>query len=149
MKLMTIALAGLLAAASPPPAATVDDLAWMAGRWEAGEGERWTEEYWSAPRGGTMIGYSRSGGAGAAGAFEFLRIGPDEDGRLAYHAAPGGRPAVAFPLISSDAGSATFANPAHDHPQRIHYRREDDWLVATISAADGGNASTWRYRRRD
>ena len=148
MKLGVIAAAAALLSAAPP-AATIDELAWMAGRWEMTAGERWTEEYWSAPRGGMMVGYGRSGESGAAQAFEFLRIAPGEDGRLAYHASPDGRPAVAFPMISNDGDSVTFANPAHDHPQRIHYRRDGDGLVATISAEDGSSASTWRFRRSE
>jgi hypothetical protein len=141
-------LAGLVTAEPVAHTATVDDLAWMAGRWESVEDGRWTEEYWSAPRGGILIGYSRAGAGGTLREFEYLRIAVGDDGAPAYLASPGGRPAVAFRLTARDGASATFANPAHDFPQRIVYRRDGDVMTATISASDGGNAMTWTYRRR-
>ncbi|WP_129794109.1 DUF6265 family protein [Sphingosinicella sp. CPCC 101087] len=144
---MKILLALALAAASPAPAAS--DLGWMAGTWEMVSGERWSEEHWSVPRGGAMIGYSRSGRGEEPSEFEHLRIERGEDGVPVYLAAPGGRAVVSFRLVESGGSNATFANPSHDFPQRIAYRREGDTMVATISAADGSRASSWTYRRRD
>lgn len=139
------ALAALLAAADTPP--SVDQLGWMSGRWETASDGRWTEEVWSALRGGRMIGFSRSGAGDAVREFEFLRLEPGEDGVPVYLASPGGRPAIGFRLIEADGSSATFANPSHDFPQRIRYRRDGDTLTATISAADGSHATSWTYRR--
>lgn len=137
----------LMAQAAPPPGVT--DLGWMSGRWEtvSAEGD-WTEESWAPPRGGLMLGYSRSGAGERLREFEFMRIEAGEDGVPAYLAQPAGRPAVAFRLTAHDAGSATFDNPAHDFPQRIVYRRTGDTMVATISALDGSNAMSWTYRRQ-
>lgn len=148
-KMLGTGLALLLMGQAAPPA-RVDDLAWLSGRWEtAGEGGRWTEEMWSAPRGGLMLGASRSGEGGAVREFEFLRLQAGEDGILTYLAQPGGRaPAVPFRLARSDAASATFENPTHDFPQRIRYQRDGETLTATISAIDGSNAMSWSYRRR-
>lgn len=148
MKAMLGALAAATLAASAPQGASVDDLAWMSGRWETSSDGRWTEEQWSAPRGGVMLGYSRSGEGEALREFEFLRLQAGEDGAVAYMASPTGRPPVAFRLTQSDGSSATFENPAHDFPQRIRYRRQGDDMVATISTIDGGNAMSWTYRRR-
>lgn len=128
-------------------ALAADDLAWLAGRWESAEGARWTEEVWAAPRGGALLGLSRSGEGGAMREYEFLRIARDADGVLTYFASPGGRAAVPFRLTAQEASSATFANPAHDFPQLIRYRRDGDTLVATVSASDGSNAMSWTYRR--
>jgi hypothetical protein len=136
----------LMAQAAPAP--TVGDLGWMAGRWEAADGERWTEESWTAPRGGTMFGISRSGRGETLREFEFLRLQAGADGSVAYNASPGGRPAVAFRLVARDGTSATFENPQHDYPQRIVYRRDGDVMVATISAIDGSNAMSWTFRRQ-
>jgi hypothetical protein len=147
MKMMLAAVLIAVAATTPEPA--VSDLGWMAGRWESASGDRWTEEYWSAPRGGAMIGYNRTGQDESMSEFEFIRIAPAEDGVLAYHASPGGRQAVSFRLIERDESSATFANPSHDYPQRIVYRRDGDTMVATISTSDGGNAMSWTFRRAD
>ena len=141
--------AALMAAVSGSSGPVVDDLAWMAGRWESVSGDRWTEEYWSAPRGGAMIGYSRSGQGESTREFEFLRLAPGADGVPAYLASPAGRPPVAFRLVEQADGRATFANPSHDYPQRIVYRREGDTMVATISLSDGANATSWTYRLGD
>ncbi|WP_284734633.1 DUF6265 family protein [Sphingosinicella terrae] len=149
MKLMLIGSLLALAAPAAQGGTLVDALGWMAGRWESVGGEGWTEELWAAPRGGAMIGFSRSGRGGEESAFEHLRIAPGEDGALVYLASPGGRPAVVFRLVERGEGSAAFANPDHDYPQLIRYRREGGTLTATISAADGSRAHTWTYRRAE
>ena len=139
----------LLLMGQAPPRRDVTALAWMSGDWVTEEGGTWTEEHWSAPRAGAMIGYSRSGRGAAMREFEYIRIEAGADGALAYVALPGGAAApVRFPLVRSDATSATFENAAHDFPQRIVYRRSGAELVATISAIDGTHAMRWRYRRR-
>lgn len=142
------ALSALLLMAAAPADVAIDDLAWMSGRWESVSGERWVEEIWSAPRGGTMFAMSRTGSGDSLVEFEFIRLQRGEDGILAFLASPGGRPAVPFRLIESGATSATFANPGHDYPQRIRYEREGDILRATISAADGSEARSWAFQRR-
>ncbi len=139
-------LAGLALAAQSAPDLT--DLGWMAGQWQTRSGARWTEETWSAPRGGIMLGFSRTGDGTALREWEFIMIAPGADGALAYHAQPGGRPPIAFRLVAHDGMSATFENSAHDFPQRIRYVRERDRMTATISAIDGTNAMSWTYRRQ-
>jgi hypothetical protein len=146
MRMMAAVLALLLVAASP--AATVDDLGWLAGDWVSEADGRWTEESWTAPRGAMMIGHSRSGRGDVLREFEFLRIGRGEDGAVAYTAMPQGGAPVAFALVRHDKASATFENAAHDYPQRIAYARAGDTLTATISAIDGSKARSWTYRRR-
>lgn len=148
-RLMAAGLALLLMGQAPPPT-SVADLGWMSGRWESVSANgRWTEESWSAPRGGIMLGHSRSGSGDRVREFEFLRLHPGPDGVLAYHAQPGGRPATAFRLTARDGTSATFENPDHDFPQRIRYVRTGDTMVATISRLNGSNAMSWTYHRRD
>ena len=136
----------LLVAASP--AAKVDDLAWMAGQWTREAGDRWTEESWTLPRGGVLLGHSRSGRGDSLREFEFLRVQAGADGVPAYIAQPGGRAPVVFPLVRRDGMSATFENPAHDYPQRIHYVRDGDAMTATISLVDGSKPMRWTFRRR-
>ena len=140
------ALALLLTAQAPAP--QVSDLAWMSGRWLTGENGRWTEEVWSGPRGGTLMGFSWSGEGASIGEYEFLRIQSGEDDEIVYLAQPNGGAGVGFYLVRSEAMSATFENPTHDFPQRIRYVRDGDNLVATISAIDGSNARSWTYRRQ-
>lgn len=146
MRIMAAVLAVLLVAASP--AARVDDLGWLAGDWVREDGERWTEESWTAPRGGVMLGVSRSGRGEALREFEFIRIAAGEDGAISYIAMPQGGAPVAFALVRHDTASATFENPAHDYPQRIVYARDGDTLTATISAIDGSKPRRWTSRRR-
>lgn len=145
-RLGAAALALLLLAATPP-APSVDDLAWLAGEWISEADGRWTEECWTAPRGGTMLGVSRSGRGETLREFEFLRIAVD-GGAPAYIAQPGGGAPVAFRLAAHEGTSATFENAAHDYPQRIRYVLGGDTLTATISAIDGTKARSWSYRRR-
>ena len=143
--LMIAAMAAALIGAQAPQAA---DLGWLSGTWETESGGRWTEEVWAAPKSGMLIGFSRSGEGDTVREFEFLRIEAGADGVPAYVAQPGGRPPVAFRLTEATGTGATFENPAHDFPQRIRYLRDGETLVATISAIDGSNAMSWRYRRR-
>jgi hypothetical protein len=147
MRRFLIALASLGLAAAAPEAATIEDFAWMSGRWESVSGDRWVEEIWSAPRGGTIFAISRTGRGDSLREYEFLRLQRGEDGRLAYMASPNGRAAIVFPLVELSGTSATFANPDHDFPQRIRYERDGDVMRATISAADGSNATSWTFRR--
>jgi hypothetical protein len=132
----------------PVPIPNMGDLGWMAGAWAQDEGGEWTEENWSDPRGGIMIGHSRSGAGEKTQAFEFLMLQPGADGTPTYVARPGGGAPVAFRLIERGATSATFENVAHDYPQRIRYVRDGDTMIATISRIDGSKAMSWTYRRR-
>ena len=146
MRMMAAALSLLLVAASP--AATVDDLGWLAGDWVSETDGRWTEESWAGPRGGMMMGYSRSGRGDVLREYEFVRIARGDDGAISYIAMPQGGAPVAFRLVRHDPASATFENAAHDYPQRIAYVRSGDTLTATISAIDGSKPRSWSYRRR-
>ena len=148
MKKIFGAVAALLLMGQAAPPSGVADLAWMTGSWATTANARWTDESWSVPRAGVMLGYSRSGRGESLREFEFLRIQAGEDGVPVYFAQPGGRPPVPFRLTWRDSASATFENPANDFPQRIRYRRRGDVMVATISALDGSNAVSWTYRRR-
>jgi len=144
---LAVALGLLLMAQAPPPT-RVADLAWMGGRWLAGENGRWTEEVWAGPRGGTLMGFSWSGEGRAIDEYEFLRIQPGEDDEIIYLAQPNGGAGVGFYLVRAEGTSATFENPDHDFPQRIRYVRNGDTLTATISKMDGSRARSWTYRRQ-
>ena len=148
MRLVRAALAASLLAGAQAAPVSVTDLAWMSGSWATVEGDRWTEEVWVAPRGGVMMGLSRSGQGESLREYEYIRLQAGADGVPVYWASPGGGPPVGFRLTASDSASATFENLTHDYPQRIQYRRDGDRLVATISAEDGRNPISWTYQRR-
>ena len=146
MRIWAAGLALLLLGASEP--ASVADLDWMAGAWSREDGARWTEESWTSPRGGVMLGHSRSGAGDRLREFEYLRVQAGEDGVPVYIAQPGGQAPTLFKLVARDAASATFENAAHDYPQRIRYVRDGDVMTATISLIDGSKAVSWVYKRR-
>lgn len=143
-----IATAALLLLGAAPERAGVARLAWMSGSWVNEQGERWTEESWTAPRGGMMLGAGSSGRGDTVRDWEHMRIALDEAGVLSFWGSPKGAPPVAFRLVSLADGQAVFENPRHDFPQRIAYRRDGEALVATISLQDGSKAISWRYKRR-
>jgi hypothetical protein len=148
MRRLAAATLALLLLAQAPPAARVEDLAWMSGRWLASEDGHWTEEIWSGPRGGTLMGFSWSGEGATIREYEFLRIQSGEDDEIVYLAQPNGGAGIGFYLVRAEGTSATFENPAHDFPQRIRYVRSEDTLTATISAIDGSRARSWTYRKQ-
>lgn len=147
MRAFTLGLMALAAAA--PLMASEGGAAlpgWMAGAWEQVDGSgRWADEYWTPPRGGTMIGAARIGRGEALGLFEHTRIVRKADGTLSFFAQPRGAPASEFPMVARDATMIEFANPAHDYPQRIRYWRDGDRLKARIALMDGSKAHDWDY----
>ncbi|MFC7498393.1 DUF6265 family protein [Enterovirga sp. GCM10030262] len=145
MRTAAIIGAGLLLMAAAPEG--VEQFGWMSGAWVSRDGDEWTEEYWTPPRGDIMIGAGLSGKGDAASSFEHMRIMAGVDGVVAFHGMPNGAPAVRFVLVRSGGKEAVFENPAHDYPQRISYRMEGETLVATTSLIDGGKARSWTYRR--
>jgi hypothetical protein len=140
---------------APPISAPVQgdplgSLAWLAGTWESEEptGPH-TVEHWLAPEGGTMLGVNRTAVDGRTVFFEYLRIEARAEGP-AYLASPVGRdPPTTFVATAAGPSWITFANPEHDFPQRIEYRREGDRLQMRISGVEAGapKASAWSMRR--
>lgn len=129
------ALARRLPAQAP---ADLPRLAFLAGCWEQRTPTRVTHEQWMAPLGGLMVGMSRTVVRDAAREWEALRI-QVQGGVVTYLAQPGGRPPTAFPATAVSDTSVTFANPQHDFPQRILYRRAGpDSLIARIEGDAGG-----------
>lgn len=122
----------------PSPAkATVADMKWLAGVWVGTRRTSSIEERWSPPRGGAMLGVSRTVKGGKMSGFEFLRI-VERDGSLVYVAQPGGRSPTEFVLTELDKTRAAFVNPRHDYPQRIVYElSEEGALSASIGFAKG------------
>jgi hypothetical protein len=133
--------------AAQPAAPKVSDLGWLSGSWVSGSGDAWTEEMWTAPRGGVLLGLNRSGKGAKATGFEFMRIAADAEGRISFWASPGGKAAVAFPLVSLKPGEAVFENAGHDYPTKVVYRREGAKLIGTISGRGGKNPFSWTFRR--
>lgn len=106
------------------PGAALEAAAWLAGCWrvESPDGQNAAEEQWMEPRGGLMVGMSRSIRGGEARGHELLTIRV-EDGGLVYHAVPSGQAATDFPARSVEDGRLEFVNAEHDFPQKIVYTR--------------------------
>jgi hypothetical protein len=117
----------------------LERLAFMAGCWEMRTPTRVSHEQWMAPSGGMMLGMSRTVVSGVAREWEALHI-VVRDGAVTFGAQPGGSAPVFFTATETTDSSATFANPAHDFPQRIIYRRRGaDSLFARIEGGEGAN----------
>ena len=107
---------------------------WLAGCWELRIGNRVILEMWMPPGGGgdLMLGASRTTVNGVVREFEQVRIAW-KDNRLIYTANPSGQAEASFTSVEVSDSGFTVANPAHDFPRRIIYRRRGaDSLVARI-----------------
>src|SRR3546814_12940836 len=64
--------------------------------------------------------------------FEFMRIVSD-GGSTSFHAQPNGAPPTVFTMVASGEGWIRVANPEHDFPHQVEYRRAGDRPVAWIA----------------
>lgn len=137
--LVTIVTQLLFAArADAQSGASVDRAGWIAGCWARTTPTSTVEEQWMAPRGGTMLGISRTVVNGAVREYEFLRIFAAYD-TLVYAATPSGQAYSEFRSISVGARDIVFENLKHDFPQRIGYKAIGrDSIVAFIEGPRGG-----------
>ena len=126
----------------------VGKLDWLSGAWvKRRTGGAWTEEYWTPPRGGLMIGAGLDGKGDALRHFEQMRIETAKDGKVAFVAMPGGGAAVRFPMVKQSSDEIVFENAANDYPQRVSYRRDGKTIVASIARLDGSRETRWVYSR--
>jgi hypothetical protein len=134
----------------PPEPGTpgVETLAWMAGSWGSAPGAAETEEHWTAPKAGSLLGMNRTTKGGRTEMFEFLRIEARPDG-IYYLASPGGRPPTPFKLKESEKEKVVFENPEHDFPQRILYWKNGQSLCARIEGMQKGKPAgqEWCWKR--
>ena len=142
MKRAFVALAlGLSACASSPSSAYADDLDFMSGCWR--NDDRTYKEVWTKPEHGYLFGYALNLNGDMATFFEQTRI--ELGSPATFNAYPGGFGPSEFTETSRGRNTVTFANPAHDYPQRIRYWRDGRLLLAEISKLDGSNAYRWSY----
>ncbi len=118
----------------------LSELTWLAGCWVAGSGESRTEELWTTPAGGLLLGVSRTLRPDRSPAFEYLRIESDDGGPV-YRASPGGRPPTSFRIVAVGSEGFRAELPEHDFPRAIEYRRIGaDSLIAHVYGEIGGDA---------
>lgn len=150
--LLLLTPATLLSQEADGDSQPLDSVAWLAGCWEAAseDGQNTAEEQWMAPRGGLMVGMTRSVRGGRTTGYEFLTIRARPDGTLVYHAEPSGQAPTDFPARSIEDGRLEFVNADHDFPQKIVYARIDENFIhaAVFGEADGAEpAFLIPYRR--
>lgn len=138
----------LLLLAQAAAGVTMDMPQFLDGCWEQRREQEWTEECWTGARGGLMIGSGRAGRDDSVRSWEWMRIERASDGSLSFYGSPKGAPAVQFKAKAANANSITFANAAHDFPQRIAYVLRGDRLEAEISLVDGKKPIRWTYVRK-
>jgi hypothetical protein len=127
---------------------TIQTVAWLQGCWTLESAQRLVEESWMAPRGGSMIGVSRTIRDGKLVDYELIVL-REQGGRLAYHAHPSGQPSTVFLSTNVTGSGAVFENPEHDFPQKVGYQRNGDALTAWIEGTANGRARRveFPYRR--
>lgn len=131
----------------------LDQLGWFTGCWAYTSPRVIIEEHWTSPAGGSMLGLSRTlrrnPGGDSTIAWEFIRVyarGTD----LVYAAQPHNQPSAEFVSEKVSDAEVVFANPAHDFPQRIIYRRvRSDSLRARVEGTQSGRTrgSDFPYAR--
>ena len=144
--LLTAAPAGAQGAAAPGAAAQPSAarhtaaLAWLAGCWERRTARGLVEEQWTAPRGGLLLGTSRTTRGDSVVEYEQMRIHEVGD-TLVFTASPSRQATTSFRAgAAGAAGGVTFENPAHDFPQRVRYAPAagGDSLLARIEGTRDG-----------
>jgi hypothetical protein len=149
-------------AEGPPPsqapraavAASLADVGWLAGGWVVEKGETFSEEWWSAPAGDSMVGAWRLSLSGRAKLFELLTL-MEEEGRVVLrirHVDAKGvaweekdRPLV-LPLVEKGTRRAVFEGPEGEGLLRISYLREAESLTVEIEKT-GKPAQRFRFLR--
>ena len=144
--LMAIAAAAMLLV---PGAALAQEarFGWMAGDWRQEAGGRWTVEHWQIQPDGSMSGRGSSGQDGTVKESEIMTIALEGDVAVFRALPKDAHDMTPFREVAHGPQDVTFANAAHDYPQRIRYWREGEELLGEISLADGSRAMRWRYRR--
>ena len=133
--------------ADNPPAASVDQLAWLEGRW-VGEGlGGQCEEIYGAPAGGRIMGSFGLVKDGTAQFYEFILI-TEHEGSLVLRLKHFGADfspweeadeTVDFPLVAIDDDGAWFDGLTLE-------RRGENGMVAAVRTSEGG-AFEFHYRR--
>jgi hypothetical protein len=138
---IAIAAAALLAQQQPETAR----LRWMSGCWELRSPTRLIEERWTTPRGGLMLGTSRTSRNDSIVEFEQLRIETRSDG-VYYVASPSRQATTAFKASVILDSAVVFENPEHDFPKEVAYRKAGpDSIIASIEGPRGGQTRSIAY----
>lgn len=145
MQLAWRSLLGVLALLALPLGAraqggtSIESISWLTGCLELRSPMRLVEEQRMSAHAGTMLGMGRTSNAKGLAEYELTLIKQD-GARLLYEAHPSGQPATTFVASVANADSVVFADPTHDFPQHVGYRRigRDSvlaWIDGTVRGA--------------
>jgi hypothetical protein len=151
--LVPLLLASPLIAADPP--AKLDSLAWLVGRWQSPERDRvLSEEHWSAPAGGAMIGMFRLVSGGKPSVYELILIEEEADGvwmRLRHfqpQMVAREQEPIKLKLTSSANEKLVFENPIDNKPKRIIYTLVGNDLIATVETERDDKTAAFSLKMR-
>ena len=127
------ALVSALLFAAPLPAQSAS-APWMEGCWADGR----VQESWTRMPDGTLLGAGMLLREDQRVITERLLLEVARD-RVTYIAEPTGQTRTRFPAVTANADSLVVANPDHDFPQRITYRRVgSDTMLVAVTGTEGG-----------
>jgi hypothetical protein len=115
-------------------------LDWMLGCWTSESGA--SREVWVRHSDQQLIGFAVAVKNGEIAFHEVLSIDVNDEG-IHYNAHPQGQDATTFTASGAAGTEISFENPRHDYPQKVQYKREGNWLRATISSMDGSNPTSF------
>lgn len=139
--------------------AKLAELAWIAGRWEAGDAENQLEEIWSAPRADAIMGVFRWVRGDKTWMYELLTVtaeGEDVVFRLRHFNSPNLTPweekdgALTYKMVLLEKDKVVFENPQRDMPRRfIWLRTGPDKCIHRLEGTRDGQpvADEFHYRR--
>ena len=139
MKILTVLLALPLLASGDD--STQSGLNWLSGCWVTDD--RSSQEVWIAESDKSLIGFGVAIGDGEVVFYEILSIRQNGAGLWNYTAHPSGQASASFIAVESSENNVVFANPNHDYPQEIRYRRNGKHLHATTALLDGDRAQSF------
>jgi hypothetical protein len=116
-------------------------LNWLAGCWVTTD--KSSQEVWVVDKDESLIGFAVSLGAEEIVFYEVLSVKQNAEGSWTYSAHPSGQASASFTAVETGESSVLFANPNHDYPQEIRYRRDGDRLYATISLQGGADSRSF------
>ncbi len=133
-----------------PPIATLEDVAWLAGRWEGEAFGKTFEEVWNPPSAGSMVGFFKLIDGDEVDFYELLTIS-DVDGRLHLRVKHFSRDFIAweekdgfvdFKLVAIEEGAIHFSGISF-------YAKGPDAIEAYIVMRQGEEISEQKliYRR--
>ena len=122
-------LGGVLIVVGPMEDASprrIERLRWLSGCWEQRDARSTTEEFWTTPNGGILFGVGRTivrrDQGDSTVSYEVTRIF-ERGGKLIFAASPAGQSPAEFTEQELTDTTVVFADPTHDFPQFVRYRR--------------------------